>query len=98
VLRWSIHEAGLPAPVLHHLVRGVHGEALGRVDLAWPDQRVLIGCDGDVHRERRVLVDDLRRRNGLVLAGWVVLRSSSADVLGRPAWVSATIRRALAGS
>lgn len=98
VLRWPVHEAGLPAPVLRHVVRGTGREFLGRVDLAWPEQRVLVEFDGDVHRERRVFVDDLRRQNGLVLAGWVVLRFSSADVLGRPAWVVATIRRALAGS
>ena len=98
VLRWMVHEAGLPAPVLQHVVRGMRGEALGRVDLAWPERRVLIEFDGDVHRERRVFVNDLRRQNGLVLAGWVVLRFTSADLVGRPAWVVATIRRALAGS
>ena len=95
VLRWLVHEAGLPEPVLQHVVRGVHGKALGRVDLAWPEHRVLIEFDGDVHRERRVFVNDLRRQNGLVLVGWVVLRFTSADVVGRPAWVVATIRRAL---
>jgi hypothetical protein len=98
VLRWIIHEAGLPTPVLQHVVRGGRGELLGRVDMAWPEHGVLIEFDGDVHRERRVFVDDLRRQNGLVLAGWVVLRFTSADVRGRPAWVVATIRRALAGS
>lgn len=98
VLRWLVHEAGLTAPVLQYVVRGARGEFLGRVDLAWPERRVLIEFDGDVHRERRVFVDDLRRQNGLVLAGWVVLRFGSADVLGRPAWVVATIQRALAGS
>ena len=98
VLRWIIDEAGLPAPVLQHVVRGGRGEFLGRVDMAWPEHRVLVEFDGDVHRERRVFVDDLRRQNGLVLAGWVVLRFTSADVRARPAWVVATIQRALAGS
>ncbi|SDO22225.1 endonuclease domain-containing protein [Geodermatophilus sp. DSM 45219] len=97
VLRWIVHEAALPPPVLQHVVRGGHGEFLGRVDLAWPERRVLIEFDGDGHRERRVFVDDLRRQNRLVLAGWVVLRFTSADLVGRPAWVVATIRRALAG-
>jgi hypothetical protein len=97
VLRWLILEAGLPAPVLQHAVRGPIRELIGLVDLAWPEQKVLVEFDGDVHRERRVFVNDLRRQNGLVLAGWVVLRFTSADVLGRPAWVLETIRRALAG-
>ena len=65
------------------------------MDLAWPDRRVLVEFDGNVHRDRRVFVDDLRRQNGLVLAGWTVLRFTSADVLGRPWRVLATIRSAL---
>jgi hypothetical protein len=97
VLRWLIHEAGLPAPALQHVVRGPQREFIGIVDLAWPERRVLVEFDGDVHRDRRVFVNDLRRQNGLVLAGWVVLRFTSADVLGRPAWVLEMIRRALAG-
>jgi hypothetical protein len=94
VLRWLIHEAGLPTPVLQHVVRA-GGRFLGKVDLAWPDRRVIVEFDGDVHRDRRVFVDDVRRQNGLVLAGWTVLRFTSADLLGRPEQVLATIRAAL---
>lgn len=95
VLRWVIHEAGLPPPVLQHVVRNGAGDFLGQVDLAWPDRRVFVEFDGNVHRERRVFVDDLRRQNLLVLAGWTVLRFTSADVVGRPWHVVATIRAAL---
>ena len=94
VLRWSIHEAGLPPPVLQHVVRDA-GRFLGQVDLAWPGHRVVVEFDGNVHRDRRVFVEDLRRQNGLVLAGWTVLRFTSADVLGRPQQVLAAIRAAL---
>jgi hypothetical protein len=95
VLRWLLHGAGVPAPVLQHVVEDADGRFVGRVDLAWPDRRVLVEFDGNVHRERRVFVEDLRRQNGLVLAGWTVLRFTSADVLGRPQHVLATIRAAL---
>lgn len=95
VLRWLVHEAGLPAPDLQYVVRDDTGSVLGRADLAWPDRRVLVEFDGDVHRERNVFVRDLRRQNRLVAAGWTVLRFTSADVLGRPADVVAEIRRAL---
>jgi very-short-patch-repair endonuclease len=95
VLRWLLHEAGLPRPVLQHRVRDAAGAVLGRADLAWPEQRVLVEFDGDVHRERDVFVGDLRRQNGLVLAGWTVLRFTSADVLGRPEEVVRAIRAAL---
>jgi Protein of unknown function (DUF559) len=95
VLRWILHDAGLPAPNLQYVVRDGAGGMLGRADLAWPEQRVLVEFDGDVHRERDVFVQDLRRQNGLIAAGWTVLRFTSADVLGRPYKVIAEIRRAL---
>lgn len=95
VLRWLIHEAGLPEPVLQHVVHDEAGRFAGRADLAWPDRQVLVEFDGDGHRERSVFVNDLRRQNRLVAAGWAVLRFSSADVLGRPAEVVAEIRAAL---
>jgi hypothetical protein len=95
VLRWLLHAAGLPRPVLQHDVRDAGGRFLGRADLAWPDRKVLVEFDGDLHRERDVFVRDLRRQNALVTEGWTVLRFSSADVLGRPDDVVAAIRRAL---
>ena len=94
VLRWLLHEAGLPAPELQYVVRDDAGGFLGRADLAWPDQKVLVEFDGDVHRERDVFVNDLRRQNRLIAAGWTVLRFTSADVLGRPHEVVREIRRA----
>lgn len=94
VLRWLLHEARVPTPDLQYVVRDDHG-FLGKVDMAWPEQRVLVEFDGDVHRDRKVFVDDLRRQNGLVLAGWTILRFSSADLLGRPEAVVATILAAL---
>jgi hypothetical protein len=94
VLRWLLHAVGVPAPVLQHPVRTPGGEF--RADLAWPEHRVLVEFDGDLHRDRAVFVRDLRRQNALVAAGWTVLRFSSADVLGRPDEVVAQIMRALA--
>ncbi len=95
VTRWLLHEAGLPRPTLQHQVFDDQGRQIGFGDLAWPDRKVLVEFDGNVHRERRVFVDDLRRQNRLVLEGWIVLRFSSADVLGRPQQVVAVVRRAL---
>lgn len=95
VLRWLLHEAGVPAPDLQHAIWTP--VAVFHPDLAWPDRKVLVEFDGDGHRDRRVFVDDLRRQNALVAAGWTVLRFSSADVLGRPDEVIAAILRALRG-
>lgn len=95
VLRWLIHEGGLQMPDLQVDLYSDDGSFVGRADFLWRDRRVLVEFDGDHHRERSTFVKDLRRQNGLVEAGWTVLRFSSADVLGRPAYVIATIRRAL---
>jgi very-short-patch-repair endonuclease len=97
VLRWLLHRARLPRPLVQHVIRDATGRHLARADLAWPDRRVLVEFDGDVHRERRVFVDDVRRQNRLVAAGWTVLRFTSADVLGRPDAVIAEVRGALRG-
>jgi very-short-patch-repair endonuclease len=95
LLRWLLHQARLPTPVLQHEVRDGDGRFLGRVDLAWPERKVIVEFDGDIHRERSVFVADRRRQNALIAAGWVVLRFTSADLLGRPDDVVAAIRRAL---
>lgn len=95
VTRWLVLDEGLPNPVLQHVIRDVDGRKLGEADLAWPEHKVLVEFDGDVHRDRDVFVRDLRRQNRLIAAGWTVLRFSSADVMGRPHEVVAEIRRAL---
>jgi very-short-patch-repair endonuclease len=95
VLRWLLHAAGLPTPDLQFAVHSAGGVFVGRADLAWPDRQVLVEFDGNVHRERAVFVNDVRRQNALVATGWTVLRFTSADVLGRPEEVVAQIRRAL---
>jgi very-short-patch-repair endonuclease len=94
-VRWLVHQAALPAPTPQFEVRDGGGNFLARADLAWPDRRVLVEFDGDVHRQRDVFVKDARRQNRLVAAGWTVLRFTSADIFGRPDEVIADIRRAL---
>jgi very-short-patch-repair endonuclease len=93
VLRWLLHVAGVPAPELQYLIRTVSGEF--RADFAWPELKVLVEFDGAVHREGGVFVQDLRRQNALVAAGWTILRFSGADVLGRPEEVVTQVLRAV---
>jgi hypothetical protein len=95
VVRWLFHAAGLPSPELQYIVRDSAGRFLARADFAWPDRRVLVEFDGDVHRERDVFVRDTRRQNLVVAAGWTVLRYTSADALGRADDMVEEIRRAL---
>jgi very-short-patch-repair endonuclease len=95
VTRWLIHAAGLPAPVVQYRVFDANGRFLGRADLAWPEHKLLVEFDGDLHRERSVFVQDLRRQNGLLGDKWTLLRYSGADVFGRPDGVVDEIRRSL---
>jgi very-short-patch-repair endonuclease len=95
VLRWLLHDAGLPMPQLQHPVRDVDGNVVAAADMAWPERKVLVEFDGDVHRERKSFVTDRRRQNRVVAAGWFILRFTSADVYGDPAGVLAQIRSAL---
>lgn len=71
---------------------------IGRVDFAWPEQRLVVEVDGFAfHADRSTYRSDRRRGNALVLAGWRVLRFSWEDVVGAPAVLVARVRAALAG-
>ena len=88
--------AGLPAAHTQFSVRGPGGRILGRVDFAWPEQRLVVETDGFAfHADRRSYRDDRRRTNALVVAGWRVLRFSWEDVLHDPANVVQAVRTAL---
>jgi very-short-patch-repair endonuclease len=93
--RWLFHQAGLPQPDLQGELHDADGWFIGRADFVWWGEKVLVEFDGDHHRDRKTFVDDVRRQNALVAAGWTILRFTSADVLGRPQYVIATIRAAL---
>ena len=98
-LRVILTLAGLP-PVPQHVVRGVGGEFLARVDLAYPDLRVAVEYDGAWHAGAGQFVRDRQRLNQLTAAGWAVLHVTAAD-LRDPAQlierVRALLRRASAG-
>jgi very-short-patch-repair endonuclease len=66
---------------------------VARVDLYYPQARLAIEYDGGNHRDR--LVEDNRRQNALVNAGYRLLRFTAADIHGRPDVVVAQVRAAL---
>lgn len=87
--------ARLPPPVLQHEIRDADGSFVARVDLAWPERRLVVEADGaETHAGPAALRRDLRRQNLLVATGWTVLRFTWAD-LGA---IAAEVARALAGS
>jgi hypothetical protein len=93
-LRMLLVLAGLPRPEVQVTVHDDHGRFLGRPDLLYRQQGLAIEYDGGNHRDR--MVDDNRRQNGLVGAGFRLLRFTAADVYGTPDTVAMHVRHGLA--
>jgi hypothetical protein len=93
LVRVACVRAGLPAPVPQFVVMA-DGEFLGRVDLAWPEARLIVEYEGAHHFEETQIRRDDRRYERLVAAGWRIIRLSSAD-LQNLADVVSRIARAL---
>ena len=93
LVRVACVRAGLPAPVPQFVVMA-DGQFLGRVDLAWPEARLIVEYEGAHHFEETQIRRDDRRYERLVAAGWRVIRLSSAD-LQNLADVVSRIARAL---
>ena len=92
-LRMLLVLAGLPRPEAQVSIRDVEGRFVGRPDLLYRRQRLAIEYDGGNHRDR--LVDDNRRQNGLVGAGFRLLRFTAADVYGTPDRVATGVLSAI---
>ena len=92
LLRLLVRGAGLPAPVVQHVVHLPHGRA--RLDLAWPDLRVALEYDGWPHDDPARRSADLARHNALRAAGWVVIQVD-AQGLRRPEVFLAQLATAL---
>ena len=68
----------------------------GRVDIAYPDQQVVVEGDSLLwHGSPEAFQMDRRRDNLAQLAGWIILRFTWEDITDRPTWVVSSIRTAL---
>ena len=93
-LRLLIRDAGLPEPLVGYEVHD-NGYFVGTPDLAYPEYKVAIEYEGDVHRlDLRTFRDDIDRRERFEDAGWRVIRVT-ADHLLRPNALIDRIRFAL---
>jgi hypothetical protein len=92
-VRVACARAGLPLPTPQFVVEQAGG-FVARVDLAWPEQRVIVEYEGAYHFEGLQIVRDDRRYAQLTAMGWHVIRLSSADLRDMDA-VVARIREAL---
>jgi hypothetical protein len=93
-LRMLIIELGFPLPEVNFSLRSPGGRELYRLDLAWPELRIVLEYDGHaVHAGREeedaAREDDLRRR------GWIVVRARAGD-LADPTRLATELRAAFA--
>jgi hypothetical protein len=92
-LRWLLMEAGLPRPEVQTNLHDAEASFIGRADLYYPAAKLILEYDGGNHRDR--LVEDDRRQNLLMNAGFRLLRFTAADIHNRPDVVKAQVRGAL---
>lgn len=85
---------GLPRPQCN-LDISIDGRWVARVDMCWPEQRVIVEYDGAVHLQERQRRRDARRRNELLADGWLVI-TITADDLRHPGRLVAQVAGALA--
>jgi very-short-patch-repair endonuclease len=91
-LRMLLVLAKLPRPEVQVPIPDDKGRYY-RPDLLYPKQHLAIEYDGGNHRDR--LVDDNRRQNSLIVAGYRMLRFTAADVYGTPDRLVLEVRGAL---
>lgn len=90
-VRLMIVLAGLPEPVVNHILRDEQGAWVHRLDLSYPELRIAIEYDGRQHAESsEQWVRDVGRREDFDNLGWRMLVLLSADVFVTPA---ATLER-----
>jgi hypothetical protein len=92
-LRMLLVRAGLPRPEVQGCIYDDLGHEIARPDMLYRTQRLGLEYDGGNHRDR--LVDDNRRQNGLVSAGYRLLRFTAPDIYGSPDSVVMQVRSAL---
>lgn len=84
-------EQGLPEPACQHHVR-VGARLVGRIDFAYPADRLAIEVDGyESHSSLGAFSRDRTRQNDLVALGWTVLRFTWDDVVHHPSQVARAV-------
>src|SRR5699024_8965777 len=81
--RMAVVAAGLPRPETQVRIHDVHGRFLARVDMCWPQHRVVFEYDGDGPHSTRPQRDrDIVRWNDLTDAGYTVIRVRAPHLRG----------------
>jgi hypothetical protein len=95
-LRMLMVLAGLPEPVVDHRIRWPDGRVRWRLDLSFPDFRLIIEYDGRQHADSDVQWGgDLGRREWLDSNDWRIVVNVSRDIYRTPAQTLARITTAM---
>lgn len=90
-------DAGHEYPALEHRIHDASGAFVAQVDLAYPSHRLAIELDSRRwHLNSESFVNDRRRRNQVVLAGWTMLNFTWDDYAQRRVELCAEVSAALA--
>ncbi|MEL4319087.1 hypothetical protein WJX64_08735 [Leifsonia sp. YIM 134122] len=75
LVRLRLHHAGLPRPELNYVISAANGAFVARVDLAFPEYKVLVEYEGEHHlRDPLQWNKDIHRFNLLQNLGWICIR------------------------
>ncbi len=94
--RMAVVAAGLPRPETQVCIHDADGSFLARVDMCWPQYRVIFEYDGDdPHSTKRQRDRDITRWNDLTDAGYAVIRVRAPHLRGDMPRVLEQLRSAL---
>jgi len=87
---------GLPRPTHQHVVRNALGGFIARVDLAYPDDGIVIEYESAVHHTGKVALErDSARRNAIVGCGLVALTATAEDLQDDAVRLAGVIRQTM---
>ncbi|MDA8372479.1 MAG: hypothetical protein M0026_21765 [Nocardiopsaceae bacterium] len=92
-LRLRIVLAGFPRPQAQVNLFDPHGRHVARLDLAYPERRIAIEYDGEVHSGR--WREDAARRNRILALGWKLYSYTARDLRPGVHTITSHLRDAL---
>ena len=99
LLRLQLVRAGLPEPALNIPVRDSSGRFVAMPDVSWPEFRIAVEYEGDIHRtDQAKFRSDITRGEKYADVGWFQLRAHAGDVYRDPNPLIARIARRLVAS
>lgn len=80
LLRLDLLRGGLPEPECNHRVLGPDGALVAMIDLAYPEYRVGLEYQSDLHRPAKAFRRDIGRLERLADVDWTIVQVTSDDV------------------